>query len=488
MHAGQDLPYNMRLDTMPGDNKNTFRQFILISLLLLSGTNLYAQPLVIHGRITDNQTGKPLAYVNIRISGTQDGTFTGPDGMFTLKVKRLPASLNVTCVGYEPLYYDIDRVSQNQISLSLSPKAYALKEIDIKAVNFSFVYKDLKYSILDYEIMDDKLLLLVFRTNLKNAELILLETNGDTLTISNVPEQKPKCLFKDFLGQVHYISSMGNSFQCFYDEHLKKLEFPFHTTYEKLVKTVKPFLFSLGGRLYFQELSPDGLGTNFGYYDTAHNKQYIHSVQDDQARQNLSDDMKFYNLWNNTMQNNQQALSASGFNPKNSNLADVSNQSKMPTVDADEIMANKLFNYSTINAPMVKLGENDMAIFNFPKDVIELMNKEGKIYRKIPIDFHRADEDNILAGLLGVFIPISDWRWCGKIYIDDYFRKAYTTFSKKGIFRIREINLESGTLVSTFEIPLPFPEKIQILKGNAYFLVKDIGGDFEKWKLVRLKL
>lgn len=488
MHAGRDPLYNMQIEYMPGDFINNFRQFIFLSFLLLSGTNLYAQPLVIHGKVSDNQSGKPLAYVNIRISGTQEGTFTGPDGMFALKVKRLPVSITVTSVGYEPMFYDIDKIPQKQISLSLSPKAYSLQEIDVKAVNFNFVYKDLKYSILDYEIMEDKLLLLVFRTQLKNSELILLETNGDTLTISNVPEQKPKCLYKDFLGTVHYISNRGNAFQCFYNENLKKLEFPFHTAHEKLVKTVKPFLFSIGGRLYFQELSPDGLGTNFGYYDTTHNKQYIHTVQDDKARQNLSDDMKFYNLWNNTMQNNQQALSPNGFNLKNNNPGDNSNQSKMPTVDADEIMANKLFNYSTINAPMVKLGENNMAIFNFPKDVIEFMNKEGRIYRKVTIDFHREDDDNLLAGLLGVFIPLTDWRWCGKIYVDEYFRNVYTTFSKNGIFRIRKIDLESGALVSTFEIPLPFPEKIQILKGNAYFLIKDIGGDFEKWKLVRLKL
>jgi len=53
---------------------------------------------------------------------------------------------------------------------------------------------------------------------------------------------------------------------------------------------------------------------------------------------------------------------------------------------------------------------------------------------------------------------------------------------------IRKINLETGKLTRNFDVPFPFPEKIEIYKGDAYFLIKDIGGEFEKWKLVKLNL
>ena len=54
--------------------------------------------------------------------------------------------------------------------------------------------------------------------------------------------------------------------------------------------------------------------------------------------------------------------------------------------------------------------------------------------------------------------------------------------------QIWKIDLETGKLTRSFDVPFPFPEKIEIYKGDTYFLYKDIGGEFEKWKLVKLIL
>ena len=54
--------------------------------------------------------------------------------------------------------------------------------------------------------------------------------------------------------------------------------------------------------------------------------------------------------------------------------------------------------------------------------------------------------------------------------------------------RIRKIDMETGNLTKSYDLPFPFPEKIEIYKGDAYFLNKDAGGEFEKWKLIKVKL
>jgi hypothetical protein len=465
------------------------RAFILVLFVFFIADSVFSQSLMVRGTVVDETTAVPVGLAAVRISGSSEGAITDAEGRFELKLKKIPVSLNISCLGYEPLYYDLVKNPSKPVRFLLKRKEYSLKEVNVKAQDFRFVYKDQSFSVLDYEIMDDKLLLLVFRCTLKNSELLLLETNGDTVARAPLPEQKPKCLFKDFLGNVHYISTKNNAFQCYYIEGQKGIGFPFISTYEILLKAVRPFLFSSGGRLYFAESTSDGFGMNFGYFDTLRVKHYIRTAQDEKARRRFYNDLKFNSSWNYSIQKNQQALSESPFSSRNNKQAPDNHEAGAPDLSDDQgLPAATLTNYSRIDAPMVKIGENDMAVFRFSEDVIEFMDKEGKVYHTIPIEFHKEDEGNILAGLLSVFVPISDWKWCGKIYTDEYFREVYTTFRKNGMVQIKKIDLMSGKLSKTFDVPYPFPEKIEIYKGNAYFLVKQTGGDFENWKLVRLKL
>jgi hypothetical protein len=424
----------------------------------------FSQTTIIHGIVRDNHSLTPIGNVNIKVNGTNEGVFSGPDGRFILKIKSIPASLTITCVGFEPLYYNIDKIPAKSIEFVLRQRTSDLPEVDIKAMRFNYIFKDRNYSVLDYELMGDNLLLLIFRYQLKNTELILLNRNGDTLSITPVPELKPMRLYKDFSGNIHYISTKENAFQCWYNDELKKIEFPNRTTFDSLVKIVKPFLFTVGDRLYFEEFTAYGFGKNIGYYDTNHRKVYIRFIYGESAQKNFYDDLKFNARWNEVLPDDSHAM-----------------------ITEDDYRANKFFNYKRINAPMLKLGDNEMVDFNFTDGIIEFMNQEGKVYKTVPIEFQKEDL-NPIEGLLSVFFPIADWRWSGKIYVDEYYKDVYTSFKRNGMIQIRKINLETGKLTRNIDVPLPFPVKIEIYKGEAYFLNKDIGSDFEKWKLVKLEL
>jgi hypothetical protein len=430
---------------------------------LTTGFFAFSQTVTVHGIVRDNNSLTPISNVNIKINGTNEGVFTRSDGRFTLTLKSIPASITITCVGYEPLYYNIEKISEEPIEFVLRQRTSDLREVDITAMRFNYLFRDENYSILDYEIMGDNLLLLVFHYQLKNTELILLNRNGDTLSIASVPELKPMRLYRDFLGNIHYISTKENAFQCSYNELLKRMEFPYRTTFDSLLKMVKPFLFKIGARSYFEEFTPDGLSKAIGYYDTNHRKGYIRFISGETAQKNYYDDSKFNSRWNEF------ATGAAGFTE-------------------DDNRANKAFYYQRINAPLLKLGDNEMADFNFTDGVIEFMNNEGKVYRTVPIEFQKEDDFNLLGALLSVFFPISDWSWSGRLYVDEYYKDVYTTFDKNGMVQIRKINLETGKLTRTFNVPFPFPKKIEIYKGEAFFLNKEVSGNFEKWKLVKLKL
>ncbi|MGA3013177.1 MAG: carboxypeptidase-like regulatory domain-containing protein [Bacteroidales bacterium] len=190
------------------------------------GLFAFSQTVTIHGIVRDNNSLTPISNVNIKINGTNEGVFTGSDGQFMLILKSIPASITITCVGYESLYYNINKVSATPIEFVLRQRTSDLGEVDITVMRFNYIFKDENYSILDYEVMGDNLLLLVFRYQLKHTELILLTRSGDTLSVASVPELKPMRLYKDFLGNIHYISSRENAFQCSYNDLLKQIEFP----------------------------------------------------------------------------------------------------------------------------------------------------------------------------------------------------------------------------------------------------------------------
>lgn len=193
-----------------------------IVLFLTIQTITFAQTTLFKGIIIDEQTSKPIQDVNIKVHGTTKGTSTDIAGNFSLTINEFPVELIFTCIGYESATFEATKFSGKTIKFILRPKSYMLQEVNISSKKYTFIFKDKDYSVLDYELMDDRILLLIFRYQLKKSEIVLLSRSGDTLAISTLPELPPASLYKDFLSNVHYISKMENSYQCFYNQYSGK--------------------------------------------------------------------------------------------------------------------------------------------------------------------------------------------------------------------------------------------------------------------------
>jgi len=72
------------------------------TLLLLCGSLMYGQPIIITGKVQDAGNGKALAYAHVGIPEKGIGTTTGEDGAFTLKIPQAYAQskLSVSFIGY----------------------------------------------------------------------------------------------------------------------------------------------------------------------------------------------------------------------------------------------------------------------------------------------------------------------------------------------------------------------------------------------------
>jgi hypothetical protein len=343
--------------------------------------------------------------------------------------------------------------------------------VDVSSKKYSFLFKDKDYSVLDYELMGDNILLLIFRNQLKRSELVLLDRSGDTLAVSKLPEVPPAVLFRDFLSNVHYFTKSGNSYQCFFNEKSNQIDFLYKTTVDSITKLVRPFIFKMSGRLYFQENIANGFGTAIGYYQEGSVKKYIRQFINEKKVSDYGDDQKFYAGWNNLI--NQTNKTAFGL------------QIGGKFFDEYEARSHQVFYLNTVY-PVIKTGENKIAFFNFGEDMIELMNEDGKIINTAPVTFHQEARTRT-DSTHSIKLSNAGWRWGNTLLVDGYNRRIYAGFRRNGMVRLQPVDPETGKVSKGTTLPFPFPEKIEIYKGDAYFLIKR-ESENENWKLVKCRL
>lgn len=89
---------------LPGMSYVSFAFGLL--LFLLKVPVVYAGE--IQGRVVDAQSGEPLAFVNILVDGTRQGTMTDIDGNFSLTWPDNALAIRLSYVGYKSLLHEID--------------------------------------------------------------------------------------------------------------------------------------------------------------------------------------------------------------------------------------------------------------------------------------------------------------------------------------------------------------------------------------------
>lgn len=127
--------------------KGWITQFIF-SLFILIPSVLYAQG-NIKGTVTDEETGEPIAGVNIVISGTQTGTSTDAEGEYELKdISAGTYNVEARYVGYETVVKSVT-VRNNQTStlnFEFSLSTTMLDDVVVTALGISREQRSIGYS------------------------------------------------------------------------------------------------------------------------------------------------------------------------------------------------------------------------------------------------------------------------------------------------------------------------------------------------------
>ena len=116
------------------------KKILIITLVLLSFTQAFAQTKTITGQVVGAADGIPLPGVSVAIVGTTKGTATDINGKFTLKVSASDKALKFTFIGFDS--QEVPIADKTEFSITLEETAEQLEEVMV--VGYGTQTKDLQ--------------------------------------------------------------------------------------------------------------------------------------------------------------------------------------------------------------------------------------------------------------------------------------------------------------------------------------------------------
>lgn len=429
----------------------------------------------VKGSISDSQTGEPIENVNIIVSGENYGSTSGPLGEYKMTISKLPFTLEFSHISYENASIKYEHIPLQHTSVKLSPKTEQLSQITVTSERIDIIYEDEEYSVLDYELTEDGILLLIFKNRLTRAELLYINYAGEALSKLRVLPLKPLMLYKDCMGETNILSK-DYVRQIYFGNDKIELYKPVKIEhYKRIMGDCK---FKLHNKIYFSLNS---------YYDLIKDYYYIDTL--DNSRHNIASAYEHTKL-NFLLNNPENLLYANGLGGP----ADLDNLQGLPgdssilnSIRESNVTLrfNKMAYYSEIYAPIFHMGDS-ICIFNHPLNKIQFYDIHDSLISQTEIAYHITEKRTEMGTFFHAFAKPA--KWLKEIYVNEKQHKAYTLFQNlSGTYDLKEINLNTGKVSYVLTIPYPFVQKLKIKNGALFFVYKDWGLNPQK-KLYRQRI
>ena len=176
-------------------------KLILIMLFTLMFEMLLGQS-KITGRVINEESKSPIAYVNIGIVGKNIGTVSNEDGLFTILIETqyMNDSLLFSCVGFEPHSIKISDIQEDNV-INLKEKLYFLDEVIVKPI----IFEEQRFGISS----ESRLLGVGFRDNELGYECGLLMRNKKKAEIKSVTVNISSCTYDSIYYRLNIYEAKG---------------------------------------------------------------------------------------------------------------------------------------------------------------------------------------------------------------------------------------------------------------------------------------
>lgn len=116
--------------------QSVYRQFLLLSTILISQFIFAQSPTIVKGHIIDDKTKEDLLYVNVQFENSSSGTTSDIDGKFYIETSEKVTKLRVSYIGYKTQLIDIKPGQLNNMIVSLVDEAIGLQEVVVKVEKY----------------------------------------------------------------------------------------------------------------------------------------------------------------------------------------------------------------------------------------------------------------------------------------------------------------------------------------------------------------
>jgi hypothetical protein len=346
-------------------------------------------------------------------------------------------------VGYETQRIFIDH-STKQISILLNPVMQTLPDVEIRAKNDPLpFFKDRKYSVLDYEVVDRQVYLLVYLSILKSPQLLCKTFDGDTVARSQPLPIKPKGLFRDCLGNIHVLDNDSAYQVC---KHGDILTLCYSSGLDRFNAFLADCVTATDSVLYFRKESPDQLSVEFYQVNRFNNRRLLLAALGDEEKQRMM-----------------------RLNPGDYELLTM----KTPPRNIEQAVAWQWLKKVVYlnNSSSLNRVDDLLCIINTTEHTLELYTLGGAFTSRLKIPIEEGGATH----------------WTKDMFVDPVRHKLYTSFLKSGgNFFLYNIDLNTGALRQTIRAEHAFPQKVRI-QGNYLFYMYDIPGEGDNRHLFRQK-
>lgn len=412
--------------------------------LYLIPSLLFAQAnhVVVKGTISD-VFHNPIAYTTIQSVGTTEGTIADSKGNYIVVIK-VPAILKASFVGYKSSYRKIESKPGEdtmQVNFVLEVDSAQLLQVTIASSYKPELVTEAR-TLKDFDISHGRLVLLYQHAH--GDQVLMYDTGNKRLGASQLPFHTDTLLRNehsdiyftdaDSVYFLHY-DYVSNRFEPF------SLSKSYYSTFEPVKAYNNPYY-------YYEKKGFMNAGVMYWTYNLLNKKEnnmyvYVNSKMLEENIQTQEDKIamedSFFATWSPIGHN----ATARGF------LGSARNLSMM-----------SLDFYSK-----VLVANDSIYIFNFDNDSFNVYDKENRLKRQLPILFHQKK--------MGISKE--------EIIEDDNKGRCYFTYQMNGIAYIQLLDLNTGEVLRTQSLKYPFPEKIRIMDGYAYYTCSDAAdGMFER--------
>ncbi len=411
------------------------------------------QNIIVYGKVTDNATNKPLAFVSIQIQNSNYGANTNKNGTFSFNVPaKKHLSVLFKLLGYTSRVKEVD-IEEGHDSLLLS---LTLSQSYLSLDTFT-VYSKKKpdtlvgapnYSIYDFDFYEDKYILLTSEKSLEKAQLKLADASGKILTSYFIPKEagEAKEFYHDYLGFTNLVCK--NYIYRINIYHDRFLLIPLKV--EDVNAYIKPIIDTLNGKLIFTDYWKDYPLFNYlSYNEKDSTKRQLITVEDKELMHAYR--FEYYSL------KPFERLEA----------RKLSDELKLDKHIVASLMTGftKSMFYEPLFAPLYIIKDT-ICVFDHYKDKLYHLDKNGIKIDSISINYSHP----------------KNWKeWKNKMLKDDIENLIYGVYDKNGHKYLKQISTRTGKEMGKYTLQFHSADKLKIHDGYVYYIYRPFESTQEKF-------